>query len=68
MFKEFDLYKATFIVTIICLAIATIGLLDFSGVSEVGEMTESLKKPLELKNWHYALLIWVIFIGGNKTN
>ena len=63
---NFDLFKVLIIATIVCLIIAAIGTMEFNFNTK--EIAEALEKPLELKNWHYALLIWVIYISGNKSN
>jgi hypothetical protein len=55
------------ILTIIGLTVAALGTIDYSNIADMTEIKASLEKPLELKNWHYALLIWIIYISGNKS-
>lgn len=62
MIKEFDLYKFLTIVTIIILAVSAIGLIDFSEARSIDEMILALDEPLNLKNWHYALIVWLIWV------
>ena len=62
--KKFDLFRFLFIATIVCASIAALGLTgsivyeDTPTYAEVGVM---LGYELELKNWHYALLILTIW-------
>ena len=67
MNREFDLFKMIILLTVGCLIIAGIGLIEFDFDFDYEGLIKSLQSPLEIKNWHYVLLIWVIFISGNKS-
>ena len=58
---EFNLYKVMAIATIVILTIALLGTIDFSEASSGVDVLASLDKPLHLKNWHYALVIFIIW-------
>lgn len=62
MIMEFNLYKVMAILTIIFLTIAAIGTIDFSDAASIDEIINMLSSPLELKNWHYALIAFLIWI------
>ena len=65
--KEFDFFKVLMMLTIVGLTIAALGTIDYGNIFDMTEIKTSLEKPLELKNWHYALLIWIIYISGVKS-
>lgn len=60
--KEFYLIKFIIVMSIICLAICFISLGDFSYAASFGEIIESLKKPLQLTNWHYAVIVFLLLL------
>ncbi len=61
MKKEFDLFKVMTTLTIVVVSIAGLLSIDFSGAASFSEFGESLRMPLELKNWHYFLLLFLIW-------
>ncbi len=61
--KEFNLYKTLIILTIIFVTIALIGTLDLS-VFDSEQIKHDLMLQLELKNWHYVLLLVSIWFRG----
>ena len=59
--KEFSLYKTLAVLTVVFLSIAMIGTIDFTGSDDFFKsIAESSKKDLELKNWHYMLVVWLL--------
>jgi hypothetical protein len=65
---DFDLFKVLIIATIVCTTIAIIGVgLDgfvFDVGTDIDVLIESLRKPFEIKNWHYLLLLFIVYIKG----
>lgn len=70
MSKEFDLFNVMFILTVVCLSIAAISIIDFSSDFDfnlyIENVSNSLGKPLNLTNWHFLFLIYVIWIRRGK--
>lgn len=64
--ENWDLFKVLAVLTVVCLVVASLSLIDYSNIANTEEIKLILDKPLELKNWHYALLILMIYISGNK--
>ena len=62
--KEFDLFKVLGILTVVFFVIAAIGTMEFNGIIDDIEAHGNL--PLELKNWHYFLLVFIIFIRKER--
>jgi len=62
---EFNLGKTILVMTVFILAFAAIGTIDFDADTSGIELF--LNDSLELKNWHYYLLLWIIFISGGKS-
>ena len=63
--KEFDLFKWLIIFTIIGLTIAAIGTIEFNG-NFIEDIKAHGEKPLQLTNWHYTLLLLIIWVNGSK--
>lgn len=68
MDKNFDLFKFLILATVVFLVVAVIGTIEFNFNFNADEIVDFLQEPLEIRNWHYALLIWVIYISGNKSD
>lgn len=63
MQSSFDLYKALAILSFLGFTVALLGSLDYAPASTGWqELIDYLKGPLQLSNWHYFLLIYVILI------
>lgn len=60
--KEFDLIKFIIVMSIICLAICFISFVDFSSAASFDEIIESLEKHLQLTNWHYAVIVFLLLL------
>lgn len=61
---EFDLFKGLLVLTIVLLVIAGLSVVDYSTMLDMDTIREDLHKPLEWKNWHYTLLVLLIYING----
>ena len=62
--KGFNLFRFLFIATIVCTSIAALGItgaIAYEKTPSYSEMGIMLGYELELKNWHYALLILTIW-------
>ncbi len=70
MSKEFDFYKLLIVLVVLGAVIALVGVVDFSGISDdfddFDSAIQTLKEPLDIKNWHYFLLLLVVFISRDK--
>lgn len=60
--KQFDLFKAIAILTIIGLTIAGLTVMDVN----FDDVSTAYNEPLEWKNWHYMLLLLMAYLGINK--
>ena len=59
--KNLDLFGWLSILTIVALTIAAIGTIDFSQAASLDDIVLMLEAPLKITNWHYLLLIIVIY-------
>lgn len=64
--KDFDLFRAIIVMTISCILIAAILTIDYTGAIDFNGISEKLNEDLQLKNWHYAVLVILLWIGRNK--
>ena len=60
--KEFDLIKFIIVMSIICITICFVSFVDFSSAATFDQIIESLKKPLKLTNWHYAVIVFLLLL------
>ena len=66
--KKLDFFGWLVILTITGLTIAAIGTIDFNASgSLIDDVRAHGELPIQLKNWHFVLLLWVIYISGNKS-
>ena len=66
MKRELDLISWLVILTIIGVVVLAVSFIDFSSAASIKDFEIMIEEPLELKNWHYILLIFVIYLSRSK--